>query len=36
MEFEQYITVVEGELIKNEEREYTDFYFEAINPSLGG
>ena len=36
MEFEQYITVVEGELIKNEEREYTDFYFEAINPELGG
>lgn len=36
MEFEQYITVVEGELIKNEEREYTDFRFEAINPSLGG
>ena len=36
MEFEQYITVVEGELIKNEEREYTDFHFEAINPELGG
>ena len=36
MEFEQYITVVEGELIKDEEREYTDFHFEAINPSLGG
>jgi len=36
MEFEQYITVVEGELIKNEEKEYTDFYFEAINPELGG
>lgn len=36
MEFEQYITVVEGKLIKNEEREYTDFQFEAINPELGG
>ena len=36
MEFEQYITVINGELIKNEEREYTDFQFEAINPELGG
>ena len=36
MEFEQYITVVEGKLIKNEEREYTDFQFEAINPELRG
>lgn len=36
MEFEQYITVINGELVKNEEREYTDFQFEAINPSLGG
>lgn len=36
MEFEQYITVIDGELIKNEEREYTDFHFEAINPELGG
>ena len=36
MEFEQYITVVNGELVKNEEREYTDFQFEAINPELGG
>ena len=36
MEFEQYITVVEGELIKNEERIYVDFQFEAINQELGG
>ena len=36
MEFEQYITVINGELVKNEEREYTDFQFEAINPNLGG
>lgn len=36
MEFEQYITVVNGELVKNEAREYTDFQFEAINPELGG
>ena len=36
MEFEQYITVINGELVKNEEREYNDFQFEAINPELGG
>lgn len=36
MEFEQYITVVGGKLLKNEERTYTDFIFEAINPDLGG
>ena len=36
MEFEQYITVVNGELVKNEERTYIDFQFEAINPELGG
>lgn len=36
MEFEQYITVINGELVKNEERIYTDFQFEAINPELGG
>lgn len=36
MEFEQYITVVGGKLLKNEERTYTDFRFEAINPDLGG
>lgn len=36
MEFEQYITVIDGELVKDEEKEYNDFYFEAINPSLGG
>ena len=36
MEFEQYITVVGGKLLKNEERTYIDFIFEAINPDLGG
>ncbi|WP_455938974.1 hypothetical protein [Gemella morbillorum] len=36
MEFEQYITVVGGKLLRNEERDYTDFRFEAINPDLGG
>ena len=36
MEFEQYITVIHGELVKNEERDYTAFQFEAINPALGG
>lgn len=36
MEFEQYITVVNGELVKNEEKVYIDFQFEAINPRLGG
>lgn len=36
MEFEQYITVIDGELVKDEEKEYNDFHFEAINPSLGG
>ena len=36
MEFEQYITVVDGKLLRNEERDYTDFRFEAINPDLGG
>lgn len=36
MEFEQYITVVGGKLLRNEEKEYQDFLFEAINPDLGG
>lgn len=36
MEFEQYITVVDGKLLRNEEKEYHDFLFEAINPDLGG
>lgn len=36
MEFEQYITVVDGKLLKNEKRTYIDFSFEAINPDLGG
>lgn len=36
MEFEQYITAVGGKLLRNEEKEYDDFLFEAINPDLGG
>lgn len=36
MEFEQYITVVGRKLLRNEEKEYQDFLFEAINPDLGG
>lgn len=36
MKFEQYITVVGGKLLRNEEKEYQDFLFEAINPDLGG
>ena len=36
MEFEQYITIVGGKLLRNEEKEYDDFLFEAINPDLGG
>lgn len=36
MEFERYITLINGEFTKNETKEYDDFYFEAINPELGG
>lgn len=36
MEFEQYITIVDGKLLKDEVREYDDFGFEAVNPDLGG
>lgn len=36
MEFEQYITIVGGKLLKNKKRTYIDFSFEAINPDLGG
>ena len=36
MEFEQYITIIDGEITKNETKKYDDFYFEAINPELGG
>lgn len=36
MEFEQYITIVNGKVIRNDAIEYDDFGFEAINPSLGG
>lgn len=36
MEFEQYITIVDGKLLKDEVRKYDDFGFEAVNPNLGG
>lgn len=36
MEFEQYITIVDGKVIRNDAIEYDDFEFEAINPNLGG
>lgn len=36
MQFEQYITIVDGKVIRNDAIEYDDFGFEAINPSLGG
>ena len=36
MEFEQYITIVNGEVIRDDVIKYDDFEFEAINPSLGG
>ena len=36
MQFEQYITIVNGKVIRNDAIEYDDFGFEAINPSLGG
>lgn len=36
MEFEQYITIVDGKVIRNDAIKYDDFGFEAINPSLGG
>lgn len=36
MEFERYITLINGEFTKNETKEYYDFMFEAINPEIGG
>ena len=36
MEFEQYITIVDGKIIRDDVIKYDDFEFEAINPSLGG
>lgn len=36
MQFEQYITIVNGKVIRNDVIKYDDFGFEAINPSLGG
>lgn len=36
MEFEQYITIVDGKVIRDDTIKHDDFEFEAINPSLGG
>lgn len=36
MEFEQYNTIVDGKVIRDDTIKYDDFEFEAINPSLGG
>ena len=36
MEFEQYITIIDGKVIRDDVIKYDDFEFEAINPSLGG
>lgn len=36
MEFEEFLTVIDGKLAKSETRCYKDFSFEAINPELGG
>lgn len=36
MEFEQYITIVDGKFIRDDVIKYDDFEFEAINPSIGG
>nr|DAX80802.1 MAG TPA: hypothetical protein [Caudoviricetes sp.] len=36
LEFEEYITIIDGEITRNETKEYDDFRFEAINPELGG
>lgn len=36
MEFERYITLIKGEFTRLETKKYDDFYFEAINPEIGG
>ena len=36
MQFERYITIIDGKVIRDDVIEYDDFEFEAINPSLGG
>ena len=36
MQFEQYITIVGGKVIRDDVIKYDDFGFEAINPSVGG
>lgn len=36
MEVEEYLIVIDGKVAKKEKRSFDDFYFEAINPELGG
>lgn len=36
MEFERYITIIKGKFTRLETKKYDDFYFEAINPEIGG
>ena len=36
MKFERYITITDGKIVKNKTKYFHDFYFEAINPELGG
>ncbi len=36
MEFERYITIIKGKFTRLETVKYDDFYFEAINPEIGG
>ena len=36
MEIEEYLIVMGGKVAKKEKRNFYDFYFEAINPELGG
>ena len=36
IQFEQYITIIDGKVIRDDTIKYDDFEFEAINPSLGG
>lgn len=36
MKFEQEIEIVDGEIVKNEEIEYDDWYWECPMPNMGG
>lgn len=36
MQFEQCIEIVNGKLVKDEQRNYDDWYWEAVNPNMGG